>query len=82
MPPEDGVSVIPVVLPGEKKMADLSDDCLERLLDEQFSVSDHLMGEGQANIQTGNTVVRLSGARKFNQEDPLEAAASEKILNG
>jgi hypothetical protein len=82
MPPEDGVSVIPVSLPGEKKMADLSDDCLERLLDEQLGAADMLMIEGVANIQAAADVVKLSGARKFNQEDPLEAAASEKILNG
>jgi len=61
--------------------SDLSDDSLTRLLDEQLGLADMLVGETQANIQSADQVVRSSAARKFNQEDPLEAAASEKILS-
>lgn len=62
--------------------ADLSDDCLGRLLDEQLGGFDFLAVESGANIQAADNIVRMSAARKFNQEDALEAAASEKILNG
>lgn len=59
---------------------DLSDDCLEMLLDEQEGGYDFLAVESSANSAHANNVVRLSGARKFNQEDPIEAAAAEMIL--
>lgn len=59
---------------------DLSDDSLELLLDESASASDFLMTETLANAQGANSIVRFSGARKFNQEDPIEAAATEMIL--
>lgn len=59
---------------------DLADDCLEMLLDEQEGGFDALMHESAANAAHANNVVRLSGARKFNQEDPIEAAAAEMIL--
>lgn len=59
---------------------DLSDDCLELLLDEQMGAFDSLMHEVTANASSANSIVRHSGARKFNQEDPIEAAAAEMIL--
>jgi hypothetical protein len=59
---------------------DLSDDCLEMLLDEQLGADDLLRIESSANIKSAHNVVRLSSARKFNQEDPIEAAAAEMIL--
>lgn len=59
---------------------DLSDDCLELLLDEQMGAFDALMHEVTANAASANSIVRHSGARKFNQEDPIEAAAAEMIL--
>lgn len=68
---------------GEKKMAnagDLSDDSLELLLTEQMSSFDALQHEAAANAQSSHSIVRHSGARKFNQEDPIEAAAAEMIL--
>lgn len=60
--------------------SDLSDDCLELLLDEQMGAFDALMHEVTANASSANSIVRHSGARKFNQEDPIEAAAAEMIL--
>lgn len=66
---------------GAKKMAaDLSDDSLELLLDEQAGAHDALMGESRGNAASAHSIVRHSAARKFNQEDPIEAAAAEMIL--
>ena len=59
---------------------DLSDDCLELLLDEQMGAYDALMHEASANAASAHSIVRHSAARKFNQEDPIEAAATEMIL--
>ncbi len=59
---------------------DLDDDCLELLLDDQMGAYDMLMTESTANISGAHNIVRYSGARKFNQEDPIEAAATEMIL--
>lgn len=64
----------------DKKMADLSDDCLGLLLDEQLGASDALIHEAGANASSAHSIVRHSAARKFNQEDPIEAAAAEMIL--
>lgn len=60
--------------------SDLSNDSLELLLDEQMSSFDALMHETIGNAQGAHSIVRYSGARKFNQEDPIEAAATEMIL--
>ncbi len=59
---------------------DLDDDCLELLLDDQMAAYDVLMAESTANGSSAASIVRHSGARKFNQEDPIEAAATEMIL--
>lgn len=59
---------------------DLADDCLELLLDSQFSASDALLHESGANASSAHSIVRHSAARKFNQEDPIEAACAEMIL--
>lgn len=59
---------------------DLSDDCLNRLLDESGGAFDALMVEAGANGSSADSIVRHSAARKFNQEDPIEAAATEMIL--
>ena len=59
---------------------DLSNDTLEMLLDEEMGAFDSLMQETIGNAQGAHSIVRYSGARKFNQEDPIEAAATEMIL--
>jgi hypothetical protein len=59
---------------------DLSDDCLERLLDESMGGLDALAFEAGANASSSDSIVRHAAARKFNQEDPIEAAATEMIL--
>lgn len=60
--------------------ADLSDDCLGLLLDEQFGASDALIHEAGANASSAHSIVRHSAARKFNMDDPLEAACADMIL--
>ena len=60
--------------------ADISEDTLEMLLEEQLQSHDALMGESRGNAISAHSIVRHSAARKFNQEDPIEAAATEMIL--
>lgn len=59
---------------------DLDDDCVEMLLDEQFMAHDTLMAEALANGEGAANIVRYSAARKFNREDPIEAASAQMIL--
>lgn len=59
---------------------DLDGDCLEMLLDEEFEAHDLLVNETLANGESSASIVRHSAARKFNREDPIEAAAAEMIL--
>ena len=60
--------------------ADLDDDCLQLLLDEEFGSQNLHIDELLANGESAASIVRHSGARKFNREDPLEAASAEYIL--
>lgn len=60
--------------------ADLDDDCLQLLLDEEFMAHDALTNESLANGESAGSIVRHSAARKFNREDPIEAASAEMIL--
>jgi len=53
--------------------------CLHQL-DSMAETHEALMAESRANGQAAHNVVRLSGARKFIEVDPLEAAAAEVIL--
>jgi hypothetical protein len=59
---------------------DLSDDCFQLTLEESAQAHSALMVESRGNAQSAHSVVRHSAARKFNQEDPIEAAAAEMIL--
>lgn len=74
-------------LPGEGEMpadnnpnGDLSSDSLELLLEQDMGAHDVMMQEHRGNAESAHNIVRHSGARKFNQEDPIEAAAAEMIL--
>ena len=60
--------------------ADLSNDSLELLLEQDMGSHDALMLESRGNALSAHSIVRHSAARKFNQEDPIEAAAAEMIL--
>lgn len=61
-------------------VGDIDQDCAEILLESAADTHEGLMAEITANAETAHAVVRQSAARKFNREDPLEAAAAEKIL--
>ena len=61
-------------------MADISNDVCVMTLEEMVKSHNSLMQEVRGNAQSSNSIVRHSGARKFNQEDPIEAAATEMIL--
>lgn len=59
---------------------DISAGCCEMVLEESLQAHSALMVESRGNAQSAHSIVRHSGARKFNQEDPIEAAATEMIL--
>ena len=60
---------------------DISGDTCTNILEEAMAAHSALMTETRANAGGAHSIVRYSGARKFNQEDPIEAAATEMILN-
>jgi hypothetical protein len=59
---------------------DISDECCILLLEESGGAHTALMTETRGNAESAHSIVRHSAARKFNQEDPIEAAAAEMIL--
>lgn len=59
---------------------DLNDDCIENVYNESLQSHSDLMHDTRANIQSAHNVLRHSGVRKYNEEDPIEAAAVEMIL--
>ena len=86
MPPEVDV-LAPSEPEGEEKMSqvptdvgDIDGDCIETMLESMTETHEALMTEIGANAEVGHSIVRVSGARKFNREDPIEAAAAEVIL--
>lgn len=67
--------------PGGNEMdGDLTNDSLELLLEQSTGAFDQLAIDAAGSAQSSNDIVRHSAARKFNQEDPIEAAAAEMIL--
>ena len=58
----------------------ISDDCVEMVLEEYVQAHGHVVIETTANGESAHSLVRHSAGRKFNQEDPIEAAAAERIL--
>lgn len=61
-------------------IGDIDQDCAELALESMVETHEGLMAGISANNEMAGNIVRLSGARKFNREDPLEAAAAETIL--
>lgn len=59
---------------------DISTDVAEMQLEEATGAHTALMTESRGNAMSAHSIVRHSAARKFNQEDPIEAAAAEMIL--
>lgn len=71
---EDGMSQVP------SNAGDIDVDCLEVLLESMTETHEAMSAEIGANAESAHSVVRHSGARKFNREDPMEAAAATVIL--
>ena len=65
---------------GNDPDGDLSHDSLELLTEQQLGAFDDMMVEHVGNSEGAASIVRYSGARKYNQEDPIEAACVEMIL--
>lgn len=59
---------------------DIDQDCAELILESVMAGHEADLAEITANAETAYSIVRFSGARKFNREDPMEAAAAEVIL--
>jgi len=86
--PGDGVVDVPIDSEGGIQMAgevdevqgDIAEDVLDLQLDGFLKTSEMLIAEAVGNQQSSNSIFRHSAARKFNMEDPIEAAAAEKIL--
>ena len=67
-------------MPDAEVTIDVDDDCCELIMEDEARAHSALMHESRANSQSAHNIVRHSGARKFNQEDPIEAASAEMIL--
>ena len=61
-------------------MGDIDEDCAQLILESLMQDHEGALAETAANAETAHSIVRLSGARKFNREDAMEAAAAEVIL--
>ena len=61
-------------------MADISEDCCERILEESSMAHSAMMIESRANAQTGHGIVRFDAARTLREPNALEAAATEVVL--
>lgn len=61
-------------------MADISKECCENILHEALRSHSDLMHDTRGNVQSAHNILRHSGVRKYNEEDPIEAAAVEMIL--
>ncbi len=79
---DDGVTQVPTDVghTSDEHCGDIDQDCTEMLLESLARTHEGLQAETLANEETAGNIVRLSAARKFNREDPIEAAAAEKIL--
>ena len=62
------------------EVGDMSDDCLEVVLDEEMQAHSASMQDQRANAASAFNILRHSSVGKFNREDPIEAAAVEVIL--
>jgi hypothetical protein len=61
-------------------VGDIDQDCAEVLAESAAMTHENLMAEIAANAEGASSIVRYAGARKFNREDPIEAAAAEVIM--
>lgn len=61
-------------------IGDIDQDCAELALESMVATHEGVMLDVTANAEGASSIVRYSAARKFNREDPIEAAAAEVIL--
>lgn len=61
---------------------DASDNTCEMLIEQGMAAHQSMMTESRGNSAGAHSIVRYSAARKFNREDPIEAAAAEMVLSG
>lgn len=59
---------------------DIDQDCAELLAEDILVGHKALMEDIAANEETGAAVVRIAAGRKFDEVDPLEAAAAEYVM--
>ena len=59
---------------------DICHDLSTMIMEESLMNHSASLGESKASASQAHSYVRFAGARKFLLEDPLEAAAAEKIL--
>ena len=78
--PGDGVVTLPNE--GETKMpADLADDLTGISLKEMNDIFDADAHDVSAAEGAAHSILEMTVTRKYNEEDPIEAAAVEMILN-
>lgn len=56
------------------------DELLDLAIGESAANHTAMMAETKANAESAHSIVRHTGAQKFQREDPIEAAAAEMIL--
>ncbi len=64
-----------------QEMEKIVEDLLDLAIGESGAAHTAMMLEITANGESAHSVVRHGGAQKFLREDPIEAAATEMILN-
>lgn len=64
-----------------KPAGDLPDDVAQQLMRTDMQSFQSLGHEEEANSQNLSHLIGMTGSRVFEEEDPIEAVAQEKILN-
>ena len=64
----------------EPTVGDMDQDCAEMLAETFFEAHDLGVAEAVVNGELVDNVVRVTGARMFNEPDPIEAAAAEVVM--
>lgn len=64
----------------EDDECDITEDMARNILDESLGLHSALLGDSRASIVQAQQFVSWVAGKKFNELDPLEAAAAEKIL--
>ena len=59
---------------------DIACDMTSMILEEQAKMHDALMAESRGNASGSHSILRYAASRKYNETDPMEAAAAEMVL--